>query len=192
MMTGHPFDMDPNDPETFAWVQNASWYHYLEGYGEAIHILLGQAEPEDGIPTTAGDFLVFPIAFLCRHSLELRLKELIDTGNRSLAMNEGPFGHDLQRLWQSCRRVILKAWPNTPDSQFSFIDELIIGLVAVDPESTSFRYPRKRDGRPSLPVELSKFSLRILVERVDEASRLIDGAATGIEEGARLQAEVED
>lgn len=125
MTTGQPFQLDPDNPQLFAWVADAVGFHYVEGYREAICILVDHVE-EGGPGDTAGDRLAFPIAFLCRHLIELRLKELIDAGNRLLDMNENPLGHKLNELWQSCRRVILKAWPNTPESDFQFVDELVV------------------------------------------------------------------
>lgn len=190
-MTGRSFDPDPRNPAAFAWVEHASWYHYLEGYQEAIRILLDRGESEG---TVAQDPLVFPIVFLGRHLIELRLKELVGTGNRCLDVDENAFGHDLRNLWQSGRRAIVNAWPTTSrsESHLSFMDDFVAALVALDPQSTSFRYPTNPDGLPSLPEDLRKISLRVFVERVDRASSLLDAATVGIQTEADLRAETDN
>jgi hypothetical protein len=178
-MTTKLFNIDPTDGGEFAWVEHASMFHYVEGFEEAAQVLLKQIESDDGVQATASDRLVYPLIFLCRHSIELRLKELIEEGNRCLGTSEKSTGHHLMSLWASGRRIILTAWPGHQVAGLDATDAVIAQFHQVDIRSDSFRYPRSLDGKPSLPG-IKRFSIRPLVEATSQVTEALDGATVGI------------
>lgn len=177
------FHLDPVQPTVFAWLEHASWFHYVEGYEEAARLVLEATESDEGVASSSGDRLAYPLVFLCRQAVELRLKELIETGNRCLGTDEAidkPDGHNLVKLWASCRRIILAAWPSTPATDLDSMEVRLREFQRVDP-GTASRYPWKLTGDRSLPSDIKGFSLRAFVTAINEVTSVLDGADVGID-----------
>ncbi len=77
-------------------VREDSWCVYADGFKRAAELLIANVRSTHEINT-----VVFPILFLCRHYIELTLKEVIGYG-RYLSETAGtpPGGHDLHNLWK--------------------------------------------------------------------------------------------
>ena len=77
---------------------------YIVGYKEAGDVLVKHVMETQ----RHHDSLVFPIVFMYRHYLELRLKQLIRDGNLFLGNpSTFPKHHRIDTLWAECK-VILK------------------------------------------------------------------------------------
>lgn len=79
------------------------WEIYAIGYMRAADILVARVlESQHEL-----DFLIYPIVFLYRHYLELRLKELIVAGRELLDLPPDLRQvHRLDVLWVSCRKIL--------------------------------------------------------------------------------------
>jgi hypothetical protein len=55
------------------------------------------------------DLAFFPAAFLYRHYLELKLKQIL------LCWDREPKGHDLEKLWVDVRELVGRFWPNSEE-----------------------------------------------------------------------------
>lgn len=111
------------------------------------------------------DSVVYPILFLYRHYIELRLKHLMRDGNSLLGkpFQEGPLGyptdgpkaHDLDHLWNICKKVLEevdKKYPDEkicPQSTSDAMSELITEFWQEDPKSMASRFPKDKKGNPS-------------------------------------------
>ncbi|MBA3422876.1 MAG: hypothetical protein H0U12_13475 [Thermoleophilaceae bacterium] len=126
------------------------------------------------------DLLVFPILFAYRHWLELELKALIALGQRWRGEDIKPMHtHKLEALWPLARAAIEAAFPEDPadlDTVGSIVDE----LVAVDPESMSFRYAHDRNGQVNLPAGLERVNVGHIAAVMLQVGILLDGAADGM------------
>src|SRR4051812_45424815 len=96
------------------WWNNAclSRFHgkemYVIGYKESADMLV-RSVAETG---RNADTFVYPITFLYRHYLELRLKDLVQMGQELL--DQAPdvkLNHRLDILWGSCREILESVWP---------------------------------------------------------------------------------
>lgn len=125
---------------------------YASGYRLIVELALERALAED----RHLDVLVYPIFFNFRHYVELMLKGIIrdcayvDSEGQD---NESPFGHDIERLWRRARGYVENLFPDDAASESTALDSVeacLLELSTYDPRSTSFRYERDRDGRPSL------------------------------------------
>ncbi len=93
------------------------------------------------------DHLIYPIVFLTRHYLELRLKELIQGLNFCNEQNKiFPSHHNLKQLWSEFKKAYSSLGENTNNENFKIIDELIDEISNVDPISIVFRYPVDKTG----------------------------------------------
>jgi hypothetical protein len=129
------------------------------------------------------DTLVYPIAFLYRQYLELRLKQLIRSGSMLLVMprRSRKLHHGIDQYWKQCRNIMENIWPDEKADDFDAIEECIDEFVRIDPSSIGFRYPTSKDGSPSLRG-LTHINLRNLGEVMDRIAALLDAASTGIDE----------
>jgi len=166
------------------WWMNASldWSHdptelYIVGYKEAGDALVEAVANRRG----TADSLVFPIVFLYRQYLELRLKSLLQDGRRLLDREKrDDIGHHLSKLWPEVKQILEEVWPNQEDDHLEALESLIVQFEEVDPTSTSFRYPKDREGNKS--VDIQRVNLRNLCEVIEGISTILDGAAAGISE----------
>ena len=98
------------------------------------------------------DVLVYPMMFMYRHYLELRLKQLIWEGAQLINQEaEYPHGHDLMELWLKCRPILEEIYTkNASNSDPVFLDraEQVIGeIYEHDWNGEAFRYSEKNPKR---------------------------------------------
>lgn len=116
--------------------------------------------------------LVYPIVFLCRHFIELRLKELISGINYSLSEKYSfPDGHNLDTLWNTYKSLVPKAGESfVPEKKvLTNAERLIKEFNLVDPNSMCFRYPvdKSADRNPSLTMtNLDLENFRLTMEKL--------------------------
>ena len=153
-----------------------SWELYAIGYKDAADALC-----ESVFKTGRhADSFIYPIAFLYRHYLELRLKEVIAAGQALLDQTPDlKHIHKIDVLWRSCRKILEEVWPDSPRDDLDAVENCIRQFSQVDPESMSFRYPITKDGTATLP-NLQHINVRNLKEVMARISSLLDGASSAI------------
>lgn len=168
-------------PEDTACVNFGADLHlYASGFRQGAEALLQHTRSTGH----EQDFLVYPIVYSLRHSVELLLKQVIRAG-RTLVEEPGDFpdGHRLNDLWNTCKPLLKRIWPNDP--AYATVETTITSLCALDPDGEAFRYPitAKKAGlrSPTLDADLRYLDLGRLVEDIVEAIGLLDGADTGID-----------
>jgi hypothetical protein len=93
------------------------------------------------------EYLIYPIVVNYRHSIELRIKGLIVTGQELLDLDiDLDTTHNLRILWPKCRSILERVWPADSRDQQSTngleaIEACIMELDAMDRSATIFRYP---------------------------------------------------
>lgn len=145
------------------------WSEYARGYRLAADALsLNAVKDLDQLSC-----LIYPIMFLYRHYLELRLKETIVLGRPG--QSGIPGHHDLLRLWEDARPV-LGGLENRGFLTLDEADALVREFIEVDRQSQVFRYPMTRSGDKVLPRDfiVSTLGLRdgmiCLADRLDAAT----------------------
>lgn len=128
------------------------------------------------------DALVFPICFLYRQYIELRLKELIKSGRLLLDQpGEFPQHHKILDLWETAAIILNKISDNNIEQpEFMALPSHVIKEFAkIDPDSFAFRYPNDKKG--ANPLEnLSHINLRRLAQYIGAFASAMDAASTGI------------
>jgi len=155
------------------WVQSKPdlMTGYVEGYRRAATALY-----EWVVATgTSPDYLVFPLAFLWRHQVELALKEIIAVG-RVIDGKEGDFppNHRLKKLWTEARPHIEKCGPaHAPE--LANVEANIYEFESIDPGADGFRYPQGKDqhGR-SMPNAPDLVNLRVLHEGMTAIANFLE------------------
>lgn len=160
------------------------WYHdptelYIVGYKEAGDSLVNSVADRSG----AADSLIFPIVFLYRHYIELRLKSLLHDGHRLLDIeHKQKSEHHLSKLWPKVRNILVELWPDGNKDDLAALDNLINQFEQVDPSSTTFRYPKDFEGNNSLKIDSPRVNLRNLKEVVGAMAIILEGSSAAISE----------
>jgi len=161
---------------------------YIQGYRKAATAVF-----EHAVSTrTSPDFLVFPMAFLWRHHLELVLKDIIALGSRLAGEPWGfPPGHGLMKLWKEARPHIIQCGdPNAPE--LANVEANLREFEHVDPGADGFRYPfnRDRDAR-SLDRAPDHLNLRVLHDAMEAVANFFDGVRSELSSRSDYLAEME-
>lgn len=153
-------------------------YAYREGYRRGAMLLAERAHAADHPP----ELLVWPVAWLWRHYLELALKETIATGkllDDEDASWEWPHGHRLADLWRDARpSVEPHGDPAAPE--LGNVTAIIGEFDALDHDGTGFRYTQSRDGGRSLPSAPEHINVGLLDETMQRIAGFLD-AVRGIQ-----------
>lgn len=184
-------------------MRHGPYYFCVEGYEQAIDGLLvqwEQAERNDYL----SDALVFPLGFLGRHLVELRMKAAYEP----LVGEPPPETHSLLELWTVLRSAIEARWPGantstreryshlTPETiqnlgitlsrrgELDRLATLVPALHEADPEGVAFRYPN------AMPRHIKRIALDRLAGAAKELASYFDGVVTRIHEGDPLRAEM--
>lgn len=155
------------------------WDTYAEGHKSAGDIAVQYVVENNWYQ----DFLVYPIVFVYRHYLELRLKELYFVSSRLLDQHvDMPTGHDLLVCWNRVRSNIETVWSDARTKHtLDIIEDRLKELNSVDIRSDSFRYPVDKQGKPTL-AGLRHINLKHLKEVVQGISNFLDDSSIGMGE----------
>ena len=185
-------DIRPPDP---AWHLNATlhlgsndWDAYASGYKEIADMAVDQLLESQHMP----DYQAYPIIFLYRHYLELRLKELLKAS--SMLFDEPariPFDHHLLPLWQRIRPQLERLWNDEQSlARHNEITARLKEFDVVDAGSFSFRYPEDGRGNSNLQA-LSVINVKHIKDVVTAISHVLDGSSMGIDHHLEMKHEME-
>ena len=125
------------------------WEVYAMGYKIAAETLVDKVLSEQ----TNQDHLIYPIVFLYRHYIELRLKEIIEHGSKLLDLDlKIPTHHEIMSLWTNdgAKQIVKELWPEDSTDDLKLMEETFKEFARYDRVSSSFRYPNDTKGNPSI------------------------------------------
>lgn len=153
------------------WARSGPGLHsYVEGYRRAALALFEEALSG----TVSPDVVVFPLAFLWRHHVELALKDLIATG-RALQGDESGFpqGHKLMSLWWEAKPYVLFCGSDDAP-ELKNVEASIQEFERIDPYADGFRYPLNRDrSAATMPDVPAILNLRTLQDAMEAVSNFL-------------------
>jgi hypothetical protein len=154
-------------------------YRYIAGFERAAQVL-GDRAAESGADV---DALTMPILFCYRQWAELQLKALWSNGSRLIGREQTPYTtHDLRVLWRHVRPIVETVWPDGDRAELDRLERVLHELADFDgPRGIGFRYATDKNGRASLPSELT-INLGNVRSVMEKAALLLNGAAEGIAE----------
>jgi hypothetical protein len=129
------------------------------------------------------DYLVYPIGYLYRHYIELRLKTIIES-----AIQIWRDGHKLEDLWREVKPIIGNSSQWFDDQELEAVEEKIKEFVKIDPSSDAFRYSTNMNGELTLK-DMQTVDLVHLKQVIDSVSTSLEGGYTVIYENRRGSSE---
>ena len=167
------------------WELNACIYKsenldaYADGYLDAAK-LLSRIVIHSG---RGMDTLIYPMIFLYRHYLELKLKKLIRIGaditgeEISADLEETLSGHNLMKLWNHFKPSFLEVCGHESDFNEvrKGVESYINQIHSIDPESITFRYDRSKDQKKHNLQEFKHINVLHFYEAIEKLTTLIEG-----------------
>lgn len=147
-------------------------YAYREGYRRGAMILAERAHASDEPP----ELLVWPVAWLWRHYLELALKETIATGKQlddESAEWVWPHGHLLAKLWGEARAHV-EPHGDSSAPELVNVGAIVAEFDALDRDGTGFRYQESLAGGRSLPTAPEHINVGLLDETMQRIATFLD------------------
>jgi hypothetical protein len=149
---------------------------YAIGYKEAADALIDRTCELD----RGADLQFYPIAFLYRQYLELRLKQLLIIGGHVVYYESKlTHGHDLRKPWAEVRKILETVWPSTHVEEMNALEKCIDELCSLDAKSMSFRYPVDKEGKPTL-LGLDRVDLVNLKNVMERISSFLDASSDAL------------
>ena len=128
------------------------------------------------------DELFFPVAYLYRHCLELKLKDLIRVGTAYRFFTKGQVKfalsrHDLLLLWTEVRRFLENEWPTAPRGPLNGVERVVRQFHNADPDGQTLRYEHDRHGKRNRPSGVPEFiRLRTLRRTMEAVFNLLEAS----------------
>jgi hypothetical protein len=165
------------------------WDTYAFGYKMAGDLIIKHMDYIDK------NYLIFPIIFLYRHYIALRLKEIIKNSYSLLYINNNnnqihyTEKHNINILWNETIILIRKALEHQAEHYVDSLGKLIKEFNKVDPSSYCSRYPVDTKGIP-FKYDINYINLRNLSEVIEGMANLLEEVSIGISENLGLKSEM--
>lgn len=194
------FKDDLPDRETNACI-NAKYRHgqatYMRGYAIAASKLASSVEADRG----SQDLLIYPIAYLYRHAVELFFKDLIprcaELSGSSIQSSDTKkliSSHELNELWQILQKFLPSAFQAMGEDitlmRIEAISNYVTQLAKIDPSSLAFRYSETKSGAATIPDKLTYINLPHFCQRMDAFLAHLEGIHLMMREYEKLEAEL--
>lgn len=192
--------IDPNSP-TWASIHWLSSLNFDDSFfGSAFKeagdkIIKELSRGEDWQPP---DQFFLPIAYLYRHGLELKLKNLIRMGMELNYIESGDNVlttlkfHNLHQLWNYVRIIIEKSWPEGQKKDINAAGRIIQEFHKIDKSGQNLRYSEDKSGNKTLE-KLPKFvQLTHLQDVINAVFNFLDGCEAGLDHELETRNDMKD
>jgi hypothetical protein len=159
------------------------WGQFADTYLITTKALVRDLERDESHLEETGtrvNYLVFPILFLFRHFLELRLKEIIERGKCLLDdPSKWERNHNLIYLWGEARKILSSVYPEDSVNDLECAELLIHQVASVDSDSFAFRYPTTKSGE-DFDLGYESISIKQFSKGIVEVGTFLGSATFGI------------
>jgi hypothetical protein len=142
--------------------RNRSWHHawsdYEWGYFSAATTLV-----EDYVNKAESDTLVYPILFLYRHYVELKLKSILLEAAVSIPCDmpgHASDEHNLVKLWQMLSHLLAQSGKAKMLRGSERIERALAQLTQIDPFSQETRYALAKDMKTATLDQIPRLDLQ--------------------------------
>ena len=188
----NPFPVNAKSPNSPTWcsldwmanfrIDDSSYAEAFKGAGDKI---IGElARGED---TAHPDIYFFPIVFLYRHCLELKMKSIIRLGVnlKFISQDENLLkvlgSHNLHSMWNKVKEAITKYWPDGPEDELQSAERIILDFHRIDNTGQNLRYSENKEGAKTIKQMPPSVQLLNLKDVFEKIYNFFDGCEEGFE-----------
>lgn len=147
-----------------------SWVGLIKEYRKAADIL---SESYFSVPA--------PFLYMCRHTLELQLKQILWLNKEMKTDTDFKINHQLDELWKKAFPIV-QSFNEELKEDSNFVNEVILGYHKIDQYSTSLRYPSDKNNELIKHQKyLQSFSKSLHTEKFQRASDALETVIFSIE-----------
>ncbi len=138
-----------------------------------------------------------PIAYLYRHSLELKMKEIIGVLlklgliKKNAELTAFLEKHSLEPLWRYIKPSLIKRWPNSSNDDLNFAQQAIQFFHRMDVTGQALRYTKDKKGKSTLKSLPPSVDLIQFKEILGEVYSFLDGCEMAFEHDWETKCEIE-
>lgn len=190
--------VDPNSPTwaSLDWLAsfNADDSLFATAFKEAGDKII--KELSRGDDPQHPDMFFMPIAYLYRHSLELKIKQIIRLGIKLDLIQEDKKlsselkHHRLHQLWDYARKVLEEHWPDSPKEALYAAGGIVQEFHNIDKSGQIFRYSEDSSGKKTLNQLPESVQLTHLQDVFEAVFNLLDGCEAGLDHALEMRNEM--
>jgi hypothetical protein len=199
-----PFFIETIDPNSPTWT-SLQWLASLNVDDSFFGLAFKEAgdkiikELSRGEDWKNPDRLFLPIAYLYRHGIELKLKNLIRIGmeldlieSDDKVLLKELESHKLHQLWNYVRIIVEKFWPEGPKEDINAAGRIIQEFHNIDKSGQNLRYSIDKSGNKT-SEHLPKFvQLTHLQDVINAVFNFLDGCEAGLDHELETRNEMRD
>lgn len=142
------------------------------------------------------DMFFMPIAYLYRHSLELKMKEIVRLGIKLELLKADKKlqtvldGHSLFPLWKLVRSAVEAYWPDGSKNDLKAAERIVQELHKIDKSGQNLRYSRDRSGKSTLEKLPNSVQLTHLQDVFHAIFSLLEGCEAGLNHAVETRNEM--
>lgn len=150
-----------------------------------------------GEDTNHPDKFFIPIAYLYRHSLELKMKHMIRLGielgliEEDKKISDVLREHKLDKLWNYVKKILEKRWHDSPKETLSAVERIIQVFHNMDMSGQNLRYSEKLSGGKTLNHLPESVQLTHMRDIFAAVFNFLNGCEATLEDELEMKAEVE-
>lgn len=183
------FVEEPNPDEKAFHLGAYMWGGHQHGpaFKAAADMVIAGAE--EAPPGEYRDDILHPVAYLYRHALELKLKEIVRYGIQMYCYKKADVveilgEHNLAKLWTKAKLAIMHRWPDGDPAPVKAVEAVVNEMHQADGDGQKWRYGADKYGRPHRHDGLPEFvSLTSLRKTMDNVFSFLDACGGGIADG---------
>jgi len=176
----YPFGDDPGVAPLISGEGARAYYRmgFLYCAQDALNALLNR---------TGSNTSAMPVLFLCRHYVELALKDVLTAaGAFAIELSDRTFGHELNDLWTEVSKVL----ESFGRRDVSVIETAVAELVELDRRADAFRYATNGKNQPHFE-RIGAVDLNALTKTLEVVSALLEELLDEMErDEAEMDAEI--
>ena len=189
---------DPNSPTWTSLHWLASWQvddsFFASAFKDAGDKIV--KELDRGEDFQHPDMFFLPVAYLYRHSLELKMKEVIKLGIRlelieqDEKLSSALKDHKLHHLWNYVRKTIEGHWPDSPKEDLNAAGRIVQEFHNIDKSGQGLRYSKNLSGESTLEALPQSVQLTHLQDVFEAIFNFLDGCETGLDDAIDMRNEL--
>ncbi len=195
----NPFFSKNNNPHSPTWacisfLDGCDDSLYADAFKEAADKIIDNLD--EGNDYQHPDKFFFPISYLYRHTIELKLKVLIhlgiglDLADMNTSLKKILKSHNLFHLWKITRNTLSSHWPTNPKEDLDAAENIILQFHKIDENGQNLKYSKDLAGNETIKKSPKSADLIHLKNIFDGLYKFLDACRMGLDDSLSIKGEM--